>query len=131
MKNPELKPCPFCGKLGSIKTYVCKRILPNTALFTVECENCKASVPWEYFIENAIKNWNMRTTDITDDEPLKLCPFCKHEAKFFLNCKPEEKVMFMVGCLLCGAKTPHYSKIEEAKNAWNRRVTDGRENGDT
>ena len=71
----------------------------------------------------------MRTTDITGNEPLKLCPFCKNEAKFFVNCK--EEGMYMVGCLLCGAKTSHYSKIEEAKNAWNRRVTDDRENGDT
>ena len=54
---------------------------------------------------------------------LKPCPFCGGTARM---AKRGEKVLPWVYCSDCLAETRDYDSVEEAAEAWNRRVGDGK-----
>lgn len=47
------------------------------------------------------------------------CPFCAGEARIF-----GMKTMSLVGCTSCGCVTAVFGTVDEAVEAWNRRVND-------
>jgi Lar family restriction alleviation protein len=53
---------------------------------------------------------------------LKTCPFCGGEAHF---AKHEGELLPWIICGWCGVETKPCDTIEEAIEAWNRRVGDG------
>ena len=55
---------------------------------------------------------------------LKHCPFCGGTAGAIGDGAFDEDNYFWVKCWECGAETSTYESVEEAKEAWNRRVND-------
>lgn len=60
MRSPKLSPCPFCG---------CKIInITSTKYdFFIYCSHCEVSVGPCYKLEHAVKRWNQRVKEKTDD----------------------------------------------------------------
>lgn len=52
-KEPELKPCPFCGHDGRV-------VADGEGNYMVQCNECSASTGWCVDKEEAIEAWNRR-----------------------------------------------------------------------
>ena len=65
MKNPELKPCPFCGS----KAELYEENIFSTKYSRVRCKKCyaeteKVCISLDYAANNrAVELWNRRVTD--------------------------------------------------------------------
>lgn len=65
-REPELKPCPFCGGEAEIVGHYIKGV-PNNYQYFVRCKRCKARPTLYGFNfkkkEKAIEAWNRRVDD--------------------------------------------------------------------
>lgn len=52
-KEPELKPCPFCGHDGRV-------VADGEGNYMVQCNECSASTGWCVDKEEALEAWNRR-----------------------------------------------------------------------
>lgn len=68
--------------------------------------------------ENAMK----RNSPFIKQPPLKVCPFCGGDARWYFG----DHDMYGVTCKRCTCKIYGYGTLENAIKAWNRRATDER-----
>lgn len=114
-KQPELKPCPFCGKIP--------QLIDAGTYYYVNCFNelCKISPCTQEHAtpEDAINEWNSRPEKITMNGELKSCPMCGSEAELidFSGCSYSVDCSNSYKCLTI--EKENYSTKQEAIDAWN------------
>ena len=58
----ELKPCPFCGGKGRLKSYISGK-WKKKAFYYAECSVCGVRTALSYVLGEAVEAWNRRTED--------------------------------------------------------------------
>lgn len=58
-KQPELKPCPFCGGKARMYDYL--------ASYSIECMDCQASIEYKTDVK-VIYAWNRRVNEQTNSK---------------------------------------------------------------
>lgn len=54
MKNKTFKPCPLCGS----ENISIDKVVNNSHIYIVSCENCEATAIFASSREEAIEKWN-------------------------------------------------------------------------
>ena len=117
-KQPELKPCPFCGKIP--------QLIDAGTYYYVCCFNelCKIRpcTSEKNAPEEAISAWNTRPEKININGKLKACPMCGSEAKLIHVCPGSSYSVVCSNDECPTIEQEDYSTEQKAIDVWNTRA---------